>query len=304
MTWIRWECSSPGHPVIGVLAAALRVRAAEAFGLYCATCCGFGDHQPDGLTTAVAAVTLEQWAGWQGKPGQWAAAFLARCVEHEEGQADQVGAVHGWWRNEAVLREQERRRRRPGQGTRKAAAQNPEGHEKAAVGPHAANAGPSRGDDDDDDDGDGKEASASSCAREAEPEPLTPIAYTQRCTVACNRGLRENPQVGGFNELVSSNQADVTAAWITAGVPVAVAAQAIYDRALVYRPSGRNRQPQSLGYFGPAVFEAAERATGRAQERGFAPRVSGEAVEEEDELIRAGRALDAREAQEKTRHHA
>jgi hypothetical protein len=156
MAWIRWDVTTPQHPLIGRLAGELGIRRAEAHGLYVATCCGFGQHQVDGLAEGLPAAVLEGWADWQGKPGKWAAAFQRLCVEREEGESDPVGGVHGWWRNAAVLREQERSRKRPGQGSRKAAAtataqeRPPEGTEKAPRGPAVANPVPPRGNDDDD----------------------------------------------------------------------------------------------------------------------------------------------------------
>lgn len=153
----------------------------------------------------------------------------------------------------------------------------------------------------------GKDSSAASRAREAAAEPGGPpdlAAYVIRCTVACNRGLRENAAVTGFNELVASNQT-TAAQWFTEGIPIDVAEQAVYDRALSYAPSGRNRQPQSLKYFEPRVREAWEQTQGRTAETGFTPRprASGPApVAEEDEFQRAGREWDERVARERAGH--
>ena len=145
MTWIRWECKTPNHELIAALAEELHVRRAEAHGLYAGTCCGFGEHQPDGDAAAVRDGALEKWADWQGKPGRFAAVFRALCLETRPEQADAVGAGKGWWRQAALLREQERRRLRPGQGSRRAAQGPRKGREKAARGPTAAFAVPSRG---------------------------------------------------------------------------------------------------------------------------------------------------------------
>jgi len=63
-------------------------------------------HRADGRVGEVSDELLEQWAMWRGKPGRFAAAFRERCV-------DESGNLRGWWRNEGVLREQERSRRKP-----------------------------------------------------------------------------------------------------------------------------------------------------------------------------------------------
>jgi hypothetical protein len=145
MPWIRWECSTRSHELIGQLAEELKVRRAEAVGLYVNTCCGFGEHRQDGDAATVTDATLEAWADWQGKPGKWAGAFRTLCLEDG-------GQVRGWWRQEALLRHQEQKRQRPGQGSRKAAAkqdQGPsEGRGEAAAGPAPARHRPSAGNED------------------------------------------------------------------------------------------------------------------------------------------------------------
>lgn len=108
MTWIRWDAPTPREPIIGVLAGLLKVRPAEAHGLYCATWCGFAEHQPDGRAVGVTDDNLELWACWQGKRGRFALVFRERCVEQLEGQKDLPGVVRGWWRQFPGLREQDR----------------------------------------------------------------------------------------------------------------------------------------------------------------------------------------------------
>lgn len=96
-------------------------------------------------------------------------------------------------------------------------------------------------------------------------EAVPPLEYTQRCTAAANRGLRDNPAVGSrCNELVSSNQAGIAGEWQANGVPITVAEQTVYARAMTYQPSSRNPQPRGLAYFTAAVLDAWERTQSQA----------------------------------------
>ena len=106
MTWLRWEADSAFTDVVDELAATLKIPAAHAYGLYVATCNGFGRFRKDGNVAAVLDSALEDWARWKGRPGRWAAAFRDRC-------ADESGILRGWWRNAAVLRKQEKDASRP-----------------------------------------------------------------------------------------------------------------------------------------------------------------------------------------------
>lgn len=106
MTWLRWETTAAQSDVVGYLAEALRIELAHAFGLYVACCLGFGEHQPDGMASAVSDATLEHWALWRGRRGRFAASFRARCV-------DEDGQVRGWWRQLKLLERQERDRLKP-----------------------------------------------------------------------------------------------------------------------------------------------------------------------------------------------
>lgn len=148
MTWFRAEAGISRHEMIGALAEALHVKLHEAAGLYVFTLAGFADFQVTGEATTITTTTLEQWALWRGKPGRFAAAFRRLCVEDEPGQRDAIGVVRGWWRQEALLREQERSRSRPGQGTRMAPAESREGTGKAPEQSRGDAAVSSRGNED------------------------------------------------------------------------------------------------------------------------------------------------------------
>lgn len=259
MTWFRVDVGIGRHELVGVIAEGLEVEIPTAIGLYVATLAGFAEFRPDGLVAKVTDTTLEEWAGWQGEPKIFARFFRRKCVETRSEQKDPRGTVKGWWRNNALLREQLRGRHRPGQGTREA--------KKAPRGLSGAFSVPSRGNGGrrtEDGDVDGTTPS-SPPARAIEGE-LTPAVYTVRCTVAANRGLRENPGLAGsFNELTSSAQ-DEPGQWQAAGIPIGIAERTIYDRARSYRPRGSRRQPLSLGYFREAVRQEWEHEQARAGE--------------------------------------
>lgn len=249
MTWIRWDVPTPRESLIGVLAKILKVRPAEAHGLYCATWCGFAEHQPDGRAVGVTDDNLELWACWQRKRGRFARVFREHCVEQREGEKDLPGVVRGWWKQLAGLRDQERsrnKRRNPGE----APADTPD--EPRGVFPV---------DVDVDEDVRAPVLSAAPAI-----SGLDFIRYSAKCTAAANRGLRENRSVTGFNELVTSNQLEETRPWYDAGIPLDVVEAAIYHRAKSYRPKGRRIQPTTLGYFRECVEEAHARALGRAIE--------------------------------------
>jgi hypothetical protein len=108
VTWIRWECNTPDHAVIGQLAEALSIREAEALGLFNGVCCRLGQHRPEGTVDLVPDISIERWSLWQGKRGRFAAAFRELCVERRDGQEDPVGTVKGWWRQRALLEKQTR----------------------------------------------------------------------------------------------------------------------------------------------------------------------------------------------------
>ena len=293
MTWFRVEAALRDHKVIGVIAEALGVRPAEAAGLYVLTLAGFAEHEPSGRPALVTNTDLEGWARWHGRRGKYAELFRERLVEQRPDELDEPGTIKGWWRQKKLLERQERDRQRPGEGTRKARDR-----------PVGANGVPSGGNDDDDADDDGngyEEQSSSAVAREAVATGTGGISigrtdYTRRCTVACNRGLRENPKVNGFRELVSSNQVTETEPWAEAGIPAEFAEQIVYERALSYVPRGSNRQPTTLHYFDKPLREAWEREQGRGLEGGFQPKqraADAQAEEELDIYERTARRLEA-----------
>ena len=286
MTWIRLDCELPNHPVIGLLAQELRVDTDRALACYCRTLLGFGEHRVDGRVGAVADVTLEEWAKWRGRAGRWATAFRSLCVEMREGERDQPGVIKGWWRQLKLLEKQERDRLRPGEGTRKA-SERPAGASQVPLG--------GNDNDDENENGYGKQ---SSLAGERENEPLSGpvdrIAYAQRCTIACNRGLRDNPKINGFRELATSNQMEITDEWLGHGTPVELAEQVVYDRAMSYTPRGSNRQPASLSYFSRVLQQEWEVEQSRRLEPGFQPRTR-ESTEALDEYEAAARRLEEQE---------
>lgn len=330
MTWIRWDTSAPRHEIVGALAEALKISPAQAFGHYAAACCGFGEYRPDGLAAAVSDTTLEDWALWRGKAGHFAAVFRQLCLEQRPGHHDLPGTVKGWWRQRAPIdkqiRDAERRREQSAENPRETRAKPA----RLSRGDPLETRATSWGHDNDNEDvyGTTQSSTASAGARALSdgpdppgtdptgpdtlaagndlpgPDPPGPTQYAQRCTGAANRGLQENALVragAGFNELVTSNQLEAAEQWRTAGIPLDLAAQAIYDRARRYRPSPSYRQPTGLRYFARAVQEAWECTASRHLAGDMVPSAPGaergsratSSEADENDFVRAGRELAA-----------
>lgn len=89
------------------IAERLKVRLAEAAGLYDNVLLGFGEHQKDGNASEVSDRSLELWAVWEGTPGRFAKAFREICVIQSEEEikdvGDAVGKVKGWMRRQWKL---------------------------------------------------------------------------------------------------------------------------------------------------------------------------------------------------------
>jgi hypothetical protein len=89
MNWIRVDVGIAADPKLHQFAKALKVRRAEAVGLFVMTLCQFPDHARDGDIAKVADETLAEWAGWTKKPATYAAAFRAVFCEGSS-------VVSGW----------------------------------------------------------------------------------------------------------------------------------------------------------------------------------------------------------------
>lgn len=101
MNWIRIATKMKSDPRMGAIASACRVRVPEAVGLVCCVLMEFPDHVRDGDVAHVDNVVLEQWAGWGGKGGEFAAAFRRHLC-------DDAGVVRSWEKhNGAALRKAE-----------------------------------------------------------------------------------------------------------------------------------------------------------------------------------------------------
>jgi hypothetical protein len=104
MKWIRLDAGIAADPKLHKFAKALKVTRPAAIGLFASTLCQFPDHARDGDISDVEPETLAEWAGWKGKPEQYAATF--RHVFCEGGTV-----VTGWQKhNGAAIREADRNR--------------------------------------------------------------------------------------------------------------------------------------------------------------------------------------------------
>ncbi len=80
--WIRVHANLPARPVVGRLSDALKVRRAEAVGLLVALWGQVAQHGRGGNISGVSDRQLEEWAGWAGKRGVFAAwVRSAHCTD-------------------------------------------------------------------------------------------------------------------------------------------------------------------------------------------------------------------------------
>ena len=247
MTWIRWDITTPRSEVVGFLADRLGVGLAQALGHYNALCCGFGGDRRDGRVDKVTDATLEGWALWRGKSGRLAMAIREWCAQNE---AD-PGKLRGWWRNEAVLREQERSARKPDGRKPRNPRQLPDKSPRGSSGDSPVKP---RGNDDDNVD-ELRTTSSSS----AGTIPAVQVA------VAANRGLQANPGLPGFNELLPQQADQAVKDWTAEGIPLALICSVVEKRCADYKPGLNGSQPSSFAYFDKAVRQAHQQGIGKLQ---------------------------------------
>lgn len=257
MTWIRWDVETPRAEVVGFLADRLGVKVVTALGHYNALCCGFGHDRPDGLIGKVADATLEGWALWDGKRGRFAAAIREWCA-----QASEPGKLRGWWRNEAVLREQARSARKPDGRKGKGGDPPREIPEKSPRGSSGDSPGKPRGNEDDN--GNEDENGSSSLRSELQSSLIRPAVAV---AVAANAGLRANPALAGFNELLPQQAEAPVSDWLAAGIPLPLICETVEAVARRYRPGVKGHQPTSFEYFDKPVRQAFARQQGTEQLR-------------------------------------
>ena len=89
MNWIRVARSIPSDPIIGMIAAQLKIRDAEVVGLVVCVLCALPDHASTGDLSGVPDATIERWALWGGKGGRFAPVF-------RDHMCDDNGVVGAW----------------------------------------------------------------------------------------------------------------------------------------------------------------------------------------------------------------
>lgn len=101
IAWIRVSVAIAEDPAIARLAEAVGVSRPEAVGLVVGVLCKLPAHAKTGDLAAVPPTLLEDWAGWKGRRGRFAAAFRAELC-------DEAGIVLAWEAlNGAPIREAE-----------------------------------------------------------------------------------------------------------------------------------------------------------------------------------------------------
>jgi hypothetical protein len=280
--WYRLECDVGDDELWEELGSRLGVPGPHAFGHYGWFTGRYGERwirgKIKGRLDSLQDATIEKWARWAGTPGAFAAALRELCTDTDSGE------LKGFRRRNAkiLLKQLRDARKKKGESADSAPPLREPALDPAREpreNPHAY----------DDNDGNGYEKNSSTTtAREVES-----VLYAQRCTVAGNRGLRDNPKVNGFRELVTSNQVEVTDEWRAKGIPCEFAEQVVYQRAEAYQPRGSNRQPVGLNYFTKAILTEWEVEQGRGLERDFQPKPTVvKADSSDDEFVIAGRQLD------------
>src|SRR5687768_12155558 len=107
--WIRVDACASRDPKVAELADRLGVSIPTTLGHLVMLWGVMAEHTPDGNLGGVGVNALEQWSGWPGKRGKFAAAF------HEIFVTD--GVVGGWEKRQGALisrMERDRARKRGG----------------------------------------------------------------------------------------------------------------------------------------------------------------------------------------------
>ncbi len=107
MNWIRISTQIASDPKIHTLAQDLKTTIPGAVGLVVGVLVKLPTHARNGDLSAITDTTLDQWAGWTGKPkGGFARAFRA-------GFCDAAGVVSAWEKhNGSAIRESDGNRER------------------------------------------------------------------------------------------------------------------------------------------------------------------------------------------------
>lgn len=250
MTWIRWECETPDSDVVRFLSRELGLKAVHALGHYNAMCCGFGAHQPDGSLTTTSDDDLERWAQWDGRRGRYASAIRRWCAQAAAhgGSPDEL---RGWWRQRARLAKQERDRHK-----RNRLGNPPPPVEGSPQKPARVLGATENGERNENDTG-------SSSLRSELPSSL--IRPAVAVAIAANAGLRANPLLRGFNELLPQQAEGPVTTWLEAGIPLPLVCETVEATARRYKPGVKGTQPSSFEYFDKPVRQAHARDQGAAQ---------------------------------------
>lgn len=80
MSWVRIDTGAKSDPKFGRVAKALKIRQREALGMFVAVLLELPTHARDGDLADVDDDSLEAWAGWRGKAGEFAAQFRAEFM--------------------------------------------------------------------------------------------------------------------------------------------------------------------------------------------------------------------------------
>jgi hypothetical protein len=255
VTWRLVEMMRVSHPAVVSLGAALPndLLRTSAEGLLLNLWGKIAEHTTDGVITEIPPAQLEDWAGWGGTPGAFAAWVMAAHFDREKGTVREweecAGALQSKRANDA-----ERQRRRRERERDRLAREAAEEAARAAGG-----------------------ASAGSGTNPV--ESINRAALALQLVVAANRGMADNDALGGAAMPIHANRGDsleIVDHFLASGIgpdDFAILSRLVYTVAKKYMPAKRGDQIRSLNYFRDSVLDLWHRHKAAEAER-LAPAIA------------------------------
>lgn len=188
------------------------------------------EHTADGSIAALPDAQLEQWAGWDGTPGQFAAWLRAAHLDTSTGKCREWDECAGALQTRRQADAERKRNQREREKLERDAKQLTEVDVGESAHSSTSNEGP-----------------------KTEAVDLDIGALAQRLTVAANQGMSENPLIGDmFNPIVSTrgDGLETVEAFNLEGLTDwTLVARIIYTLAKKYKPQKRGDHIRSLTFF-------------------------------------------------------
>lgn len=279
MNWIRVARSIPSDPIIGMIAAQLKIRDAEVVGLVVCVLCALPDHASTGDLSGVPDATIERWALWGGKGGRFAPVF-------RDHMCDDNGVVGAWEKyNGAPMRKAEAAAERA-RNWREQKKPNATRTRSQSVRERLPNGSTERdGTRRDGTERNGTEILVTTTTSDSLVDAANP-AHRLALVIAANKGITEQWDREQPTPCTPMHPGTLACAedLAAAGVPLAFAESAIYTTARDKTPADK-KPPTSLRWFTQSTIRAweVERAHRQAATSATpAPLVAGETVKPSD----------------------